>query len=147
MPSPAPGFLCRFMLELKKEQKLVYTRKVTTMAHNIGYTVSNITQDCIATLCLLMDWLCVIAGAYVVRFCIDLILLWMFIFHSQSEIHNSTKLEDLNYLAFSKAITSWLWLSLSFSLPWVENSISIRFTIINFLAQSNTHGIIMHKGR
>ena len=106
MPSPAPGFLCRFMLELKKAQKLVYTRKVTTMAHNIGYTVSNITQDCIATLCLLMDWLRVIAGAYVVRFCIDLILLWMFIFHSQSEIHNSTKLEDLNYLAFSRAITS-----------------------------------------
>ncbi|CAI8018609.1 hypothetical protein GBAR_LOCUS11271 [Geodia barretti] len=61
MPSPAPGFLCRFMLELKKEQKLVYTRKVTTMAHNIGYT---------------------------------------------SEIHNSTKLEDLNYLAFSRARTS-----------------------------------------
>ncbi|CAI8018610.1 hypothetical protein GBAR_LOCUS11271 [Geodia barretti] len=51
----------RFMLELKKEQKLVYTRKVTTMAHNIGYT---------------------------------------------SEIHNSTKLEDLNYLAFSRARTS-----------------------------------------
>ena len=35
-PYPQP----RFMLELKKEQKIEYIAKVTTMAHGIGYTVS-----------------------------------------------------------------------------------------------------------
>ena len=35
--------LFRFMLELKKEQKLEYVRKVTSMASDIGYTVSTCT--------------------------------------------------------------------------------------------------------
>ena len=35
--------LFRFMLELQKEQKLEYVRKVTSMASDIGYTVSTCT--------------------------------------------------------------------------------------------------------